>query len=90
MDDEMIINPTDSEYSYEDSRSKGKKIGLRQHKSVVNDSNLSIINDDDDLESMFPKQSIMAPSMSDDNEDDEDFFVTTNRPQEIKAKTQTD
>lgn len=29
-------------------------------------------------------------SMSDDNEDDEDFFVTTNRPQEIKAKTQTD
>ena len=61
MDDEMIINPTDSEYSYEDSRSKGKKIGLRQHKSVVNDSNLSIINEDDDLESMFPKQPIMAP-----------------------------
>ncbi len=29
-------------------------------------------------------------SMSDDNEDDEDFFVTPNRPQEIKAKTQTD
>lgn len=58
-DEEMIINPTTSDYSYEDSRSKGTR-GIQTQKLFANESNHSMNNEEEDGDSMFPKQPIMA------------------------------